>query len=66
MNHSKYVHHRKEEARVLARITSKIKEFIQYYGFTKATNRDAKMKKLEEFGRENALGIVLYNEFVLW
>ena len=46
-----------EEARVLARITSKIKEFIQYYGFTKATYKDAKMKKLEEFWRENAVGI---------
>ena len=41
-------------------------EFIQYYGFTKATYRDAKMKKLEEFWRENAVGIGLYNEFVLW
>ena len=24
------------------------------------------MKKLEEFWRENAVGIGLYNEFVLW
>ena len=55
-----------EEARALARITFKIKEFIQYYGFTKATYRDAKMKKLEEFWRENAVGIGLYNELVLW
>ena len=31
-----------------------------YYGFTKATYRDAKMKKLEEFWRENAVGIGLY------
>ena len=52
-----------EEARVLARITSKIKEFIQYYGFTKATYRDS---KLEEFWRENAVGMGLYNELVLW
>ena len=41
-------------------------EFIRYYGFTKETYRDAKMKKLEEFWRENAVGIGLYNEFVLW
>ena len=56
------------EAGVLARITSKIKEFIQYYGFTKATlsDRDATIKKLEEFWRENAVGIGLYNECVLW
>ena len=32
-SHSKYIHYMAEEARVLARITSKIKEFIQYYGF---------------------------------
>ena len=35
--HTKCVHYMVEEARVLARITSKIKECIQYYGFTKAT-----------------------------
>ena len=65
-SHTKCIHYMAEEARVLARITSKIKEFIQYYGFTKATYRDAKMKKLEEFWRENAVGIGLYNECVLW
>ena len=31
--HTKCIHYMAEEARVLARITSKIKEFIQYYGF---------------------------------
>ena len=30
---TKCVRYKEEEARVLARITSKIKEFIQYYGF---------------------------------
>ena len=54
-----------EEVRVLARITSKIKEFIQYYGFSKETYRDAKMKKLEKIWRENAVGIGLCNECVL-
>ena len=33
---------------------------------SKRSYRDAKMKKLEEFWRENAVGIGLYNEFVLW
>ena len=28
--------------------------------------RDAKIKKLEEFWRENVVGIGLYNECVLW
>ena len=32
----------------------------------KRSYRDAKIKKLEEFWRENAVGIGLYNEFVLW
>ena len=32
-SHTKRIHYMAEEARVLARITSKIKEFIQYYGF---------------------------------
>ena len=32
-SHTKCIHYMAEEARVLARITSKIKEFIQYYGF---------------------------------
>ena len=41
-------------------------EFIQYYGFTKETYGDAKMKKLEEFWREIAVEIGLYNECVLW
>ena len=61
--HTKCVHFK--QARVLARITSKIKEFIQYYGFTKATHRDEKMKKSGEFWRENAVGIGLYNQCVM-
>ena len=36
-----------EEARVLARITFKIKEFIQYYGFTKATLQRCDREKQE-------------------
>ena len=32
----------------------------------KRSYRDAKMKKLEQFWRENAVGIGLYNECVLW
>ena len=32
----------------------------------KRSYRDAKIKKLEEFWRENAVGIGLYNECVLW
>ena len=54
---------REQEERVLARIIAKIKEFILYYRFTKAIlPRDAKIKKLEEFWRENAVGIGIYNE----
>ena len=56
-----------EEARVLARITSKIKEFIQYYGSTKVTlQRCENEKKSEEFWCKKAVEIGLYNEFVLW
>ena len=33
-SHTECIHYMAEEARVLALITSKIKEFIQYYGFT--------------------------------
>ena len=55
-----------EEARVLARITSKIKEFIQYYGFESDPTEMQKMKKLEKFWRENAVGNGLCNECVLW
>ena len=32
-SHTKCVYYMAEEAGVLARITSKIKQFIQYYGF---------------------------------
>ena len=55
-----------EEARVLARITSKIKEFIQYYGFTKATLQRCENQEIEGVWCENAVGIGPYNEFVLW
>ena len=56
-----------QEERVLARIICKIKEFILYItNSQKRSYRDAKIKKLEEFWRENAVGIGLYNECVLW
>ena len=56
-----------QEERVLARIISKIKEFIlSITDLQKRSYRDVKIKKLEEFWRENAVGIGLYNECVLW
>ena len=55
-----------EEARVLARITSKIRNSFNITDSQKRSYRDAKIKKLEQFWRENAVGTGLYNECVLW
>ena len=41
--------------------------YLQNQGIhSKRSYRDAKMKKFEEFWRENAVGMGLYNELVLW
>ena len=55
-----------QEEQVLARIIAKIKNALYITDPQKRSYRDAKIKELEEFWRENAVGIGLYNECVLW